>query len=56
MAKLVKMEKDGLKADVHPDMVDDYKKDGYIEVKQAVKEVIKKAVKEVIKKAVKGSK
>lgn len=29
-AKLVKMEKPcGKKADVHPDMVDDYKKGGY---------------------------
>lgn len=32
--KLVKMEnEDGLKADVHPDMVDEYAKGGYKEVK-----------------------
>lgn len=29
---LIKMEKDGHNADVHPDMVDDYKKGGYIKV------------------------
>ena len=28
-SKLVKMERDGLKADVHPDMVEDYKKAGF---------------------------
>lgn len=29
---LIKMEKDGHKADVHPDMVEGYKKGGYVEV------------------------
>jgi len=37
MSKLIKMQKGEILADVHPNMIDDYKKGGYEEVKQEIK-------------------
>jgi len=39
--KLVKMKKNGHKVDVHPDMVDHYKKGGYVETPKPSKKADK---------------
>lgn len=35
MTKLIKMKRDDHEVDVHPEMVEDYRKGGYSEIKEA---------------------